>query len=258
LKLLLIAAASFGLGLVLPGPGRSREALASACVRDKNAASCEELASALERGALPSRFPEEPGLYWSLACEAARTHACARAADWAKRYSDYETMEVDAGCMLQSSGFACEEVASALRDESEERARSTGLKDLARRRMKRALELYSQRCAADDAPACLGASRVYDGGFGVPWTPSLARETEAKACALGLTQACLLEGERSSDADAIPLYQKACELSPSSPHACLKLARAYEKTGAPASVVERSYRHACDLLAEDACDWLHR
>ena len=124
--------------------------------------------------------------------------------------------------------------------------------------MRRALDLYLAGCDGSDAESCLGASRVYAGGFGVAWNPREARAKEARGCALGLGKACEEQGDHLALGDAIDPYRRACELPPGSPHACLKLARAYEGTGAQSAVVQSSYRHACERLSFDACLWISR
>jgi TPR repeat protein len=219
---------------------------------------CDKVGDLLERGDLPRRYPEEPGLYFALACEEGLARSCPRAQAWAARYPDYEALEIDVGCMIRGSGFACEEVANALREARGSGAAVADALARARSRMQRALDLHLAGCDRSDAESCLGASRVYAGGFGVAWNPREARAMEAKGCALGLGAACEAQGDHLALADAIEPYRKACEPAPGSPHACLKLARAYESAGAPASLVESSYRNACARLSFDACLWVSR
>ena len=80
----------------------------------------------------------------------------------------------------------------------------------------------------------------------------------AKGCALGLGAACEAQEDHLALADAIEPYRKACELAPASPHACLKLARAYERMGGEAWLVDSSYRRACARLSFAACLWVSR
>jgi TPR repeat protein len=249
-----LGSVGFVFGLLVPGGAETRGMLTDACVRSSNSESCDRLGEMVERGRVVARYPEEAGLYFALACEGGLVRSCRRAQAWATHYSDYETLEIDVGCMLRRNGFACEEVASALRSEREEGVGASTL-PLARSRMRRALEAYLDGCAKNEALSCLGASRVYVAGFGVPWNPREARAKEEKACALGLGAACEQEGDHRSGGDAIPAYRRACEL-PSSPHACLKLARAYESEGSQPALIESSYRQACELLSFDACAWV--
>ncbi|MGH7438433.1 MAG: hypothetical protein ACRENE_22335 [Polyangiaceae bacterium] len=95
----------------------------------------------------------------------------------------------------------------------------------------------------------------------MPWNPRDARAFEAKACALGLADACESEGDDRVDADAAGaavVYRRACEVARGSPHACLKMARAYEAAGAPAATLAAAYRKACEKLSFDACSWVSR
>jgi hypothetical protein len=71
---------------------------------------------------------------------------------------------------------------------------------------------------------------------------------------LGL--ACEVAGDRPAPRDAIALYQRACDLPPSLPRACLKAARASETVNAPPAVISTSYLHACELLSAEACRWV--
>jgi hypothetical protein len=251
-----IAAAAFLLALVGPSVAHSREKMEGACLEGAPA-SCDRLAERLERGDEARAFPEEPGLYFALACQGGVARACVRAQAWAAPYADYEAFETDAGCMLQGNGFACEEVANALREESEEHGTSTAL-PIARARARRALALYQAGCDKGDAASCLGARRIFASGFGVPYSPRAARESEARACALGLEAGCEALGDDAAGEAAIDAYDRACRLA--SPHACLKLARALEArdAGAPGPRTAEAYRRACDLLAVDACAWIAR
>jgi TPR repeat protein len=205
----------------------------AACVAGASAARCEQVARWLEDGDVATRYPEEPGLYFAMACEAGR--ACASAASWARIYGDYEVFELDVGCMVKHSGFACEEVATALRDEDSEAsparvARPGSPADaratlrIARSRMAHALDRYVVACRAGQAEACMGASRVHAAAFGVEWNLREANAYEAKACALGWPAACEQIADRSTGAEAIAGYRRACAAR--SPHACLKLVRA--------------------------------
>jgi TPR repeat protein len=255
-QLVSIAVAAFVLELLVPSAAEERSVLRDACVRTSNAETCDKAGDLIERGDLRSRYPEEAGLYFALACERGVARSCRRAQPWAKRYSDYESFETDVGCMLRRNGFACEEVANALRDERDDDRAMAEKLALARSRMQRALRLYLDGCARHDAESCLGASRVHSAGFGVPWSPRDALARESDACELGLPAACERAGDRRTAADALPLYRRACELSPCSPHACLKLARAYESTGTQEATIAASYRRACEVLAFDACAWV--
>jgi hypothetical protein len=118
--LVAVALAAFVLALLAPAAAEPRVALTDACVRSLNSESCDRLGDMVERGHLAARYPEEAGLYFALACEGGLARSCRRAQAWATHYSDYETLEIDVGCMLRRNGFACEEVANALRDEREE------------------------------------------------------------------------------------------------------------------------------------------
>lgn len=251
--LVAVALAAFVLALLAPAAAEPRAALEDECMRASKGESCDRLGNLLERQKVPRRYPEEPGLYFALACEEGVARSCGRAQPWAKRYSDYEALETDVGCMLKDNAFACEEVSNALRKETDDAGDAADKLGLARSRMRRALVLYLAACARGEAESCLGASRVYWTGFGVAWNPREARAKEEQACALGLRAACEQEGDHRTGADAIPLYQKACELGPPSPHACLKLARAYEAAGRNPTIVDASYRRACELLSFVAC-----
>jgi TPR repeat protein len=168
------------------------ESLRAACLERSQAQACERLGEELERGDVAATLPEEPGLYLALACAGGRTGACERVQPWAQRYTDYELLELDVGCVLRNNAFACEELADELREEEEVRI-SDGdqqLLRLGRARMRRALELHRSGCDRGDASACLGASRVYRSGVGVPFDPRAARASAARACALGLTDGC--------------------------------------------------------------------
>src|SRR6185312_16381535 len=135
-----------------------------------------------------------------------------------------------------------------------------------RSRARRALALYEKACERDDAAGCLGESRVYASGFGVPYRPRAMRASEPRACALGLEAGCEAQGDRAAGDAAIAAYDRACLLAPASPHACLELARALEArdvtragpTLAPSSRTAEAYRRACELLAVDACAWVAR
>jgi TPR repeat protein len=252
--------------VVWPSPGARFAEAQAACVAGASER-CEQVARWLDDGEVARQFPEEPGLYFAMACEAGR--ACARAASWAKIYGDYEVFELDVGCMIKHSGFACEEVATALRDEGNEgnegnegsagndgsaRNAATVTLPIARSRMAHALARYVVACRAGQAEACMGASRVLAAAFGVAWDLREAHAYEAQACALGWSAACEQVAERSAGAEAIAGYRQACEMR--SPHACLKLARAEQAARLPATIVAASYRRACTLLAFDACDVL--
>ncbi len=236
------------------------ESMASrdACIQTSNAESCDQVGERLERGVLARRYPEEPGLYFALACEEGLSRSCGRAQAWAARYPGYEALEVDVGCMLRSSAFACEELANALREVRGSGPTVAEALSLARSRMQRALDLYLAACDRSDAESCLGASRIYAGGFGVSWNPREARAHGARACALGLGKACEEQGDHLALPDAIGPYRTACDLPPGSPHACLKLARAYEATGEQAPLIAASYRRACERLSFEACLWVSR
>ncbi len=256
--LVAVALAAFLLALFGPVAAEPRTALADDCLRASNPdpEKCDRLGDLLERDKVPRHYPEEPGLYFALACEEGVARSCRRAEPWARRYSDYEALETDVGCMLKDNAFACEELSNALRREGDEAGDVAGRLGLARSRMKRALDLYLQACARDEAGGCLGASRVYWAGFGVPWNPREARAREERGCTLGLRAACEQQGDHRTAADAIPPYRKACDFGPPSPHACLKLARAYEGAEGSQTAIDASYRRACGLLSFDACLWV--
>lgn len=175
-------------GSSVPAAGLLREA----CLERSHAEACERLGDELERGEVAARFPEEPGLFLALACEKGRADACDRAQPWARRYADYELLDLDVGCSLRANGFACEELAEELRDEQEVGLFQVDpqLLRLGRARMRRALELDRDGCQRGDAAACLGASRVYRAGFGVPYDLRAARASAARACELGLGDGC--------------------------------------------------------------------
>src|SRR5580704_13131260 len=104
-----IAAATFFAGALLwPSATQQRARLSKACLEQGEAGRCQELGERLESGKLGVRYPEEPGLYFAVACEGGAKSACARADVWAKRYDDYEMFETDVGCMLRNNAFACE------------------------------------------------------------------------------------------------------------------------------------------------------
>ncbi len=257
-RLVIVALAGFALGFMAPAAPGEHATLDDACVRASNPGSCERLGDLLERGELRSRYPEEAGLYFALACEGGLRSACSRAQPWAKRYSDYEAFEIDVGCMLKHDAFACEELAQTLREEAEEGSAGADVIPLARARMRRALALYLDACRKDDSESCLGASRVHSSGFGVAWNPRGAAVEEAKACALGLSAACEQEGDHRTGAGAVALYRRACELAPGAPYPHLKLARAEEAEGAEPATIAEGYRTACELLSFDACLWVSR
>jgi len=251
-----LAIAGFAAAIAWPSPGARFAAAQAACVAGAGAR-CEQVAHWLEDGDIARQFPEEPGLYFALACEAGR--ACDHAASWAKIYGDYEIFELDVGCMIKHSGFACEEVATALRDEELEDGAASptdarAILQIARSRMAEALARYVVACRAGQGEACMGASRVHAAAFGVAWDLREAHAYEARACALGWSAACERVAERSAGADAIAGYRQACEAR--SPHACLKLARAEQAARLPAPIITASYRRACALLAFEACDAL--
>jgi TPR repeat protein len=252
----LVSFAAIVLALAIPAVERERGALTDACVGRSNGESCERLGDKIERGALPALYPEEAGLYFALACEQGVARACLRASPWARRYPDYEALETDVGCMVRGNAFACEGVADALREDRDEGYDAPDLRAFGGTRMRRALDLYLAGCARDEAESCLGASRIYDAGYGVPASPPDARGKEARACALGLPSACERQGDHLAATDAVTPYRKACEAARGSPHACLKLARTYEVAGAEPSAVEAAYRRACGRLSLDACVWL--
>jgi TPR repeat protein len=242
------------LGIALWGcKGDPRAALSAACVDASDRDACVRFGAMLEQGAAPTLFAEEPGVYFALGCEAGSLEACARAQVWAKRYSDYEALESDVGCMLKNNAFACEELARNLRDDAPNRAEAVVL---ASSRLSRALHLYLAACAKGEAASCLGAARVHRSGLGDPPDPRAAEAEELKACALGLGLACEVAGDRHAPNEAIALYRKACDLPPSLPRACLKLARTSEVVSAPGAVIATAYEHACERLSVDACRWL--
>jgi TPR repeat protein len=242
------------LGFALWGcKGDTRAELSAACVDASDGAACAHFGVVLERGALPTLFAEEPGVYFALGCEEGSPEACARAQAWAKRYSDYEALESDVGCMLKSNAFACEELARNLRDDAPNRAEAVVL---ATSRLSRALHLYLTACAKGEPASCLGAARVHRSGLGDPPDLRAAEAEELKACALGLGLACEVAGDRHAPNEAVALYRKACDLPPSLPRACLKLARASEIMSAPGAVISAAYEHACERLSTDACRWV--
>jgi TPR repeat protein len=239
-------------------PTPTPSALESACLKANDAEACESIAEAFEQGARAPRFAEEAGLWFALGCEAGLPTACTRAAPWSKRYPDYEVLEIDAGCMLRDNAFACEEVARELQEDDEGDARKGDAVTVGQARLARAVARYRADCDRDDAAACLGVSRATRAmaSFGIAADVSVAERAEEKSCALGLGAGCELAGDARAPREAIPFYRRACELPPSAPHACLKLARGEEALGAPAARVIADYESACRLLAKDACDWL--
>jgi hypothetical protein len=249
-----LVAAGFAVGFVATtSPDRFAE-LKDACVARDNARSCELLGSLLEIGTIAPLSPEEPGLYFALACDGGRKGSCMRAQSWAKTYGDYDMLEIDVNCMVHRSASACEQVAGALREDGEvasEADPKTAL-PIARSRMKRALNLYLEGCRANQADACLGVSRVYASAFGVEWNLRNAYTYEAKACELGLADGCEHQADDTPGEGAIAPYKKACDAAHSQ-HACLRLAQVLEASGRPQPEIEASYRHACELLAFDAC-----
>jgi TPR repeat protein len=254
LPLGLLMVAGFAAAVLRPTPADRFAEMQAACAADPTGEACEQVARWLADGDVARLDPEEPGLYFAMACEAGRAGACARAAPWAQPYGDYEVFELDVGCMIKRSAFACEEVATALHDEHDEVTEGgPRTRAIARSRMKRALDLYLVACTAGRADACMGASRGYASAFGVEWDLRQAAAYEAKACELGLPAACEQAADRSAGAAAIALYRRACDGPASRPHACLKLARAEQAARLPGSVVAASYRRACGMLAFDAC-----
>jgi TPR repeat protein len=231
----------------------TRATLSAECVYASDGKACARFGAVLEQGTLPTRFAEEPGVYFAIGCEEGSPEACARAQAWAKHYSDYEALESDVGCMLKNNAFACEELARNLRDGAPNKPEAIVL---ATSRLTRALHLYLAACAKDEAASCLGAARVHRSGLGDPPDPRAAEAEEVKACALGLGLACEVAGDRHAPNEATALYQKACDLPPSLPRACLKLARASEIMSAPRAVILAAYEHACERLSTDACSWL--
>jgi TPR repeat protein len=247
---------AFGFGFALLGcEAEPRAALSTACVDASDRDACTRFGGLLERGQVPALFPEEPGVYYALGCEEGSLESCLRAQPWAMRYSDYEALDSDVGCMLRKNAFACEELARNLRGDTPNRSETVVL---ATSRLARALSLYLAGCTKGEAASCLGAARVHRSGLGDPPNLLAAEAEELKACALGLSLACEVAGDRRAASEAITLYRKACDLPPSLPHACLKLAQASEIIGAPPAAVLGSYRHACELLSADACHWLSR
>jgi TPR repeat protein len=246
--------ACVALSLALWGcKAETRAALSAACLEASDRAACARFGAVLERGTLPTLFAEEPGVYFALGCEEGSLDSCARAQEWAKRYSDYEALESDVGCMLKNNAFACEELARNLRDDASTRPRAVVL---ASSRLARALHLYLAACAKGEAESCLGAARVHRSGLGEPPDPLAAEGEELKACALGLGLACEVAGDRRAADDAVELYRKACDLPPGLPRACLKQARASETVSAPGAVISAAYEHACERLSTDACRWV--
>lgn len=208
---------------------------------------CGGLLAFVARDLEAPSYPEQTGHLDALACQRGAAFACEPAQAWAVSYGDYELFELDATCMFSGNPFACEELAGSLRGEA---AETGGLLPLARSRMTRALDLHLARCSIGDADSCLGASRIYTGGFGVEWNPRDARVYSAKACELGLAAACEQEGDRAHGSEAIARYSRACKLRPESPHTWLKLAHAQRAIGAEATA---SLQRACEQLAYDAC-----
>ncbi|HEV7558970.1 MAG TPA: hypothetical protein VGO00_26035 [Kofleriaceae bacterium] len=239
---------------VTTAPDRFAELKAS-CVAGDTPSDCERLANLLDDRTIAPLYPEEPGLYFELACEGGRDGACTRATAAAKTYGDYQVFQLDVGCMVHANASACEELAGSLRDDGDEASETDPniVLPIARSRMKRALSLYLEGCRANRAEACLGASRVYASAFGVEWNLRNAYTYEARACQLGLVEACEHQADDTPGESSIALYQKACDATPHSPHACLKLAQLEEVSGRPQPSVEASYRRACELLAFDAC-----
>jgi len=191
--LIALGAAGFTAGLLWPTARDSRTRLTDACLARQKAESCDKLGTLLVRGDLDPTYREEPGLYFGLACEDGLLPSCDKAQPWAKAYFDYEVFETDIGCMLRNNPFACEETANGLREEGEEGAppdAEEAALALARSRVRRALGLYREACANNDADSCMGASRIYGGGFGVEWNQIAADRYASRACYLGLTTAC--------------------------------------------------------------------
>lgn len=264
-----LAAAGFALAVSSPTPRERRARLGGACLAG-DASACAEVGELLARGDLgPARAPEdEPGAWFERACDGGARGACAAAQESARVYGDYEIFELDAACVLDRDPFACEETARDLHseaDETEDPAASAADEAIAERRraavvrsrMERAACIHGERCARGDAESCLGEGHVLDAGFGVPWNPRAARDAIDRACTLGLARACEEEADGSPQGSgAVALYRRACALPGRSPHACLKLARAEEATGAPREIVAASYARACDLLALEACHHL--
>lgn len=251
--LLLVALGASGLCSAAPAAKPDRGALSAACLSQRAAKDCLALGDLLETGKVRSHFPEEPGLYFALGCERGEAAACERAQPWGKRYPDYEELEGDAGCMLRDNGFACEEVAIALRDEGGPKGQA-----LAKVRFRRALTLYRRGCAKKDAQSCEGMSRVLLGGFGVGKDVAGAGRALSRACALGLAGACDEAAGRARGAKALGLSARACALPPRSPHACFHFARQSERAGLTSKTVDARYQDACALLSFEACDALLR
>jgi TPR repeat protein len=249
-----LGAAGFAVGFgVTTAPDRFA-GLKDGCIARDNARDCEQLGALLETRKIVPLYPEEPGLYLALACDGGRKDACTRAEVWSKTYGSYDGLELDVNCMVHRTASACEDVATLLRDDAEQ-ASETDPKvalPIARSRMRRALNLDLDGCRANQADACMGASRVYASGFGVEWNRRSAYTYEAKACELGLADACEHQADDTTGEAAIAPYQKACDRT-HSPHACLRLAEVEEASGKPQPVIDASYRHACELLAFDAC-----
>jgi TPR repeat protein len=243
---------AFGFAL-LSCKADTRARLSTACLDAADGAACTRFGAMLEKGELQPLFPEEPGVYFALGCQEGAADACARAQAWAKGYSDYEALDSDVGCMLKNNPFACEELARNLRDDAPNDAEAV-LR--ATSRLSRALSLYRVACANGEATSCLGAARIHRSSLGDPPDLRAAEAEELRACTLGLGLACEAAGDHAAAKDAIALYQRACDLPPSLPRACLKLAQANETSNAPPPAISASYRHACELLSANACRWL--
>jgi len=239
------------LALALLARATDRAALDAACLTKNNGDACEQIGRAISKHEIAKRFPDEAELYFALACQNGATHACPDAQPLAKRYPDYEDLDVDVGCMLRDNGLACEEVANAIHEEG-----PPSDAPWAKSRNRRALGLDKAACDRKLAESCLGASRLLADGFGVKRDLHAAHDFEARACELNLALACQKQAERSKGADAIRLYEKACTIAPPSPHACFGLARALETNARSHAEVVESYQRACSLLAFDACQWL--
>ena len=239
------------IALALLAAAPERAALDDTCLSKNSGAACEQLGRAIAKGELRERFPDEAGFYFALACQDGAATACPDAQPLAKRYPDYEDLDVDVGCMLRDNGLACEEVANAIHEEGPptDAAWATA-------RTQRALELDKVACERKQAESCLGASRILVAGLGVKRDARAAHVFEARACDLNLALACQKQAERSHGAEAVRLYEKACVLAPPSPHACLGLARSLESAKRPRTDVVAAYQHACSLLSFDACQWL--
>lgn len=248
---LVLGLVGFAVGFVATSRRDRFGELKAACASGDNARACEQLGALVEKAPL---YPEEPGLYLALACDGGDRDACPRAQAIGKTYGGYEMLGLDVDCMVHGSPSACEQLANGLRGAgivANEADPNIGL-PLARSRMKRALNLYLKGCTANEADACLGASRVYASGFGIEWNLRTAYTYEAKACELGLAEACERQADDTPGVDAVALYRKAC--TSHSPHACLRLAQVEEASAQPQSVIDASYRRACELLAFDACE----